>query len=64
MRACWCRSTAEDGSGCLVPIDAGRNAFAWRLAGIIFGSVLVGIIYLFTATLFAAAGSPCWRACS
>ena len=34
--------TAEDGSGSLVQIDAGSNAFAWRLAGIGFGSVLVG----------------------
>ena len=27
-------------------IDAGSNAFAWRLAGIVFGSILVGLIYL------------------
>ncbi|MEX0626408.1 MAG: phospholipid carrier-dependent glycosyltransferase [Chloroflexota bacterium] len=36
----------------LVSIDAGSNAFAWRLAGIVFGAALVGIIYLFAATLF------------
>jgi predicted membrane-bound dolichyl-phosphate-mannose-protein mannosyltransferase len=37
----------------LVSIDAGSNAFAWRLAGIVFGAALVGIIYLFAATLFS-----------
>jgi predicted membrane-bound dolichyl-phosphate-mannose-protein mannosyltransferase len=37
----------------LVSIDAGSNAFAWRIAGIIFGAALVGIIYLFAATLFS-----------
>jgi predicted membrane-bound dolichyl-phosphate-mannose-protein mannosyltransferase len=44
---------ASDGAaGRLVSIDAGSNAFAWRLAGIVFGSLLVGIVYLFAATLF------------
>jgi predicted membrane-bound dolichyl-phosphate-mannose-protein mannosyltransferase len=46
-------STDKGGSGQLVSIDAGSNAFAWRLMGIIFGALLVGIIYLFTATLFS-----------
>jgi predicted membrane-bound dolichyl-phosphate-mannose-protein mannosyltransferase/Gpi18-like mannosyltransferase len=47
-------STGDNGGGpSLVSIDAGSNAFAWRLAGIIFGSALVAIIYLFTATLFS-----------
>ena len=45
--------TAEDGSGSLVQIDAGSNAFAWRLAGIGFGSVLVALIYLLAATMFS-----------
>ncbi len=36
----------------LVVIDAGSNAFAWRLAGIVFGSILVGLIYLLAATMF------------
>ncbi|HEY6608459.1 MAG TPA: hypothetical protein VI277_04605, partial [Candidatus Limnocylindria bacterium] len=30
----------------LVTIDVGTNAFAWRMAGVIFGSLLVGLIYL------------------
>jgi predicted membrane-bound dolichyl-phosphate-mannose-protein mannosyltransferase/Gpi18-like mannosyltransferase len=38
--------------GGLVQIDAGSNAFAWRLAGIVFGSLLVGLIYLLAATMF------------
>ena len=45
--------TAEDGSGSLVQIDAGSNAFAWRLAGIGFGSMLVALIYLLAATMFS-----------
>jgi predicted membrane-bound dolichyl-phosphate-mannose-protein mannosyltransferase len=45
-------ATATDTGGALVAIDAGSNAFAWRLAGVIFGSLLVGLIYLFAATLF------------
>ncbi len=45
--------TAEDGGGSLVQIDAGSNAFAWRLAGIGFGSVLVALIYLLAATMFS-----------
>ncbi len=36
----------------LVGIDAGSNAFAWRLMGIIFGSILVGLVYLLAATMF------------
>ena len=40
------------GDGQLVRLDAGSNAFAWRLAGVTFGAVLVGLIYLLTATLF------------
>ncbi len=46
-------STAASGAGQLVQIDAGSNAFAWRLAGIAFGSVLVGLIYLLAATMFS-----------
>ncbi len=46
-------TSAAAGAGRLVSIDAGSNAFAWRLAGIIFGALLVGIIYLFAATLFS-----------
>jgi len=46
-------STA-DGSGAasVVIIDAGSNAFAWRLSGVVFGSVLVGLVYLLAATMF------------
>ncbi|MBA3689281.1 MAG: phospholipid carrier-dependent glycosyltransferase [Chloroflexi bacterium] len=46
-------STDVGDGGRLVSIDAGSNAFAWRIAGIVFGTVLVGIIYLFAATLFS-----------
>jgi predicted membrane-bound dolichyl-phosphate-mannose-protein mannosyltransferase len=45
--------TAADGSGSLVQIDAGSNAFAWRLAGIGFGAVLVALVYLLAATMFS-----------
>ncbi|HEX6475307.1 MAG TPA: phospholipid carrier-dependent glycosyltransferase, partial [Candidatus Limnocylindria bacterium] len=43
----------DDGGGSLVQIDAGSNAFAWRLAGITFGAVLVALIYLLAATMFS-----------
>ena len=46
-------STAAGGAGRLVSIDGGSNAFAWRLAGIVFGALLVAITYLFAATLFS-----------
>jgi dolichyl-phosphate-mannose--protein O-mannosyl transferase len=36
----------------LVSIDAGSNAFGWRIMGIIFGAALVGLIYLLAATMF------------
>jgi 4-amino-4-deoxy-L-arabinose transferase-like glycosyltransferase len=42
----------EGGAGSLVQIDAGSNAFAWRLSGIVFGSILVALVYLLAATLF------------
>lgn len=45
-------ATGGDGTPQLVVIDAGSNAFAWRLAGIVFGSILVGLIYLLAATMF------------
>ena len=47
-------STADaSGAGSLVRIDAGSNAFAWRLAGVLFGAALVGLIYLLAATMFS-----------
>jgi predicted membrane-bound dolichyl-phosphate-mannose-protein mannosyltransferase len=46
-------STDLGNGGRLVSIDAGSNAFAWRLAGVAFGAALVGIFYLFGATLFS-----------
>jgi predicted membrane-bound dolichyl-phosphate-mannose-protein mannosyltransferase len=46
-------STRDGTAGRLVSIDAGSNAFAWRIAGIVFGAALVGIVYLFAATLFS-----------
>ncbi len=36
----------------LVTVDVGGNAFAWRIAGVIFGSLLVGLVYLLSATMF------------
>ena len=45
-------ATDNGGSARLVTIDAGSNAFAWRIGGIVFGSILVGLIYLLAATMF------------
>jgi 4-amino-4-deoxy-L-arabinose transferase-like glycosyltransferase len=46
-------STADpSGGGTVVRIDAGSNAFAWRLAGVAFGAALVALIYLLAATMF------------
>jgi len=45
-------TAADNGVARLVTIDAGSNAFAWRLAGIVFGALLVGLIYLLAATMF------------
>jgi 4-amino-4-deoxy-L-arabinose transferase-like glycosyltransferase len=42
-------STAD---GALVQVDAGSNAFAWRLAGVVFGAILVALVYLLAATMF------------
>ena len=47
-------STAgEAGGGSVAVIDAGSNAFGWRLAGVIFGALLVGLVYLLAATMFS-----------
>ncbi len=47
-------STADpSGEGALVRIDAGSNAFAWRLGGVVFGAALVGLVYLMAATMFS-----------
>ncbi|MCV0402156.1 MAG: phospholipid carrier-dependent glycosyltransferase [Chloroflexi bacterium] len=40
------------GDGAVVRVDAGSNAFAWRLAGVVFGAILVGLVYLLAATMF------------
>jgi predicted membrane-bound dolichyl-phosphate-mannose-protein mannosyltransferase len=45
-------AVAADGSAELARIDAGSNAFAWRIAGVAFGAALVGLIYLLVATMF------------
>lgn len=45
-------TVADDGAAEIARIDAGSNAFAWRIAGVAFGSVLVGLIYLLVATMF------------
>ncbi len=41
-----------DGTAQLVSVETRGNAPAWRLSGIIFGSILVGLIYLLAATMF------------
>ncbi len=47
-------STADgSGGGSVAVIDAGSNAFAWRLAGVIFGALLVALVYLLAATMFS-----------
>jgi predicted membrane-bound dolichyl-phosphate-mannose-protein mannosyltransferase len=46
------RLLVSTGTGDLVRIDAGSNAFAWRLAGVVFGAILVGLVYLLAATMF------------
>ncbi|MEP7081876.1 MAG: phospholipid carrier-dependent glycosyltransferase [Chloroflexota bacterium] len=47
-------STVSAGDAAAVAIvDAGSNAFAWRLAGVAFGAVLVGLVYLLAATMFS-----------
>jgi predicted membrane-bound dolichyl-phosphate-mannose-protein mannosyltransferase len=40
-------------SAALVQVDAGSNAFAWRISGIVFGAILVGLIYLLAAGMFS-----------
>jgi predicted membrane-bound dolichyl-phosphate-mannose-protein mannosyltransferase len=47
------RLLVSTGDGALVRIDAGSNAFAWRLAGVVFGALLVALIYLLAATMFS-----------
>ncbi|MEP6680545.1 MAG: phospholipid carrier-dependent glycosyltransferase, partial [Chloroflexota bacterium] len=36
----------------LATIDVGSNPIAWRMAGILFGSILVALVYLLAATMF------------
>ncbi|TMB49165.1 MAG: phospholipid carrier-dependent glycosyltransferase, partial [Chloroflexi bacterium] len=49
-------ATSGGGSAALEGIDAGSNAFAWRLMGIVFGAILVGLVYLLAATMFRRRG--------
>ncbi len=46
-------TAASAGGPQLVSIETGGNAPAWRLAGVVFGSILVGLIYLLAATMFS-----------
>ena len=46
------RLILSTGDGALVRLDAGSNAFAWRLAGVVFGALLVALVYLLGATMF------------
>ncbi|MCA1587580.1 MAG: phospholipid carrier-dependent glycosyltransferase, partial [Chloroflexi bacterium] len=41
------------GDATVVQVDAGSNAFAWRLAGVVFCAALVGLVYLLAATMFS-----------
>ena len=43
---------ADDGRGGLMSVDAGSNAFAWRLAGAAFGALLAALTFLLAATIF------------
>jgi predicted membrane-bound dolichyl-phosphate-mannose-protein mannosyltransferase len=45
-------ASETDGASLLTRIDISQNAFAWRFAATIFGSLLAGLIYLLTAMLF------------
>ncbi|MGH2462659.1 MAG: phospholipid carrier-dependent glycosyltransferase, partial [Candidatus Limnocylindria bacterium] len=45
-------STRRSDGGALVSLDIGDNAYAWRLAAAVFGALLAGLVYLFTAMLF------------
>ena len=47
------RLILSTGDGALVRLDAGSNAFAWRLAGVVFGALLVVLVYLLAATMFS-----------
>ncbi|MGZ6256049.1 MAG: hypothetical protein ACXWMB_03420, partial [Candidatus Limnocylindria bacterium] len=49
-------ATAAPGGASLLNVDAGSNAFAWRLMGIAFGAVLVVLVYLLAATMFRRRG--------
>jgi predicted membrane-bound dolichyl-phosphate-mannose-protein mannosyltransferase/Gpi18-like mannosyltransferase len=49
-------ATSGGGKASLVGVDAGSNAFSWRLMGIVFGAILVGLIYLLAATMFRRRG--------
>ncbi|MGI8998987.1 MAG: phospholipid carrier-dependent glycosyltransferase [Candidatus Limnocylindria bacterium] len=46
------RLILSTGDGALVRLDAGSNAFAWRVAGVAFGALLVALVYLLAATMF------------
>ncbi|MDQ4035782.1 MAG: phospholipid carrier-dependent glycosyltransferase, partial [Chloroflexota bacterium] len=46
------RLIVSTGDRALVRLDAGSNAFAWRLAGVVFGALLVVLVYLLAATMF------------
>ena len=47
------RLLVSTGDGTLVRVDAGSHAFAWRLAGVVFGAILVALVYLLAATMFS-----------
>jgi predicted membrane-bound dolichyl-phosphate-mannose-protein mannosyltransferase len=45
-------STQTRSDTAVAEVDVGSNTFAWRLASVIFGSILTALIYLLAATLF------------
>ncbi|MFN2484435.1 MAG: phospholipid carrier-dependent glycosyltransferase, partial [Candidatus Limnocylindria bacterium] len=46
-------ATDGGGAGRLFQVDVGSNAFAWRIAGIVFGALMAGLVFLVAATMFA-----------
>ncbi len=46
-------TAAADGTATMVEVDVGSNGFAWRLAGVLAGSILVALVYLLAATMFS-----------
>lgn len=48
---------ALDDNGALAVIDAGSNATAWRLPGVLMGTILIGALFLLARLLLARRGA-------